>query len=187
MAMPDATEDRQLRERIRRIDTLLQEVERFKDPQVQAKTREIVQCLMDMHGAVLERMLERIASSQQNGTDLIDSLAQDELVASLMLLYGQHPLDLETRVLKALDKCRPYLHSHGGNVELIGVEEGIVRLRLQGSCHGCPSSAMTLRSTIEEAIAEQAPDAVSIQVEGETPAPKEEAHPGHLALTILSR
>ncbi|MGA2585032.1 MAG: NifU family protein [Tepidisphaeraceae bacterium] len=185
--MPDATEDRQLRERIRRIDTLLQEVERFKDPQAQAKTREVVQCLMDMHGAVLERMLERIASSQLSGTDLIDLLAQDDLIAGLLLLYGQHPLDLETRVLKALDKCRPYLHSHGGNVELLGVEDGIVRLRLQGSCHGCPSSAMTLKSTIEEAITEQAPDAASIQVEGESPSAKEAVHPGHVALTVLSR
>src|ERR1700733_11482638 len=165
--MPDANADRQLREKIRRIDSLLQEVERFKDPQARTQTRQIVQCLMDMHGAVFERMLDHVASSEQSGTTLIDSLAQDELVGSLLLLYGLHPLDLETRVRQALEKVRPYLHSHGGNVELLGVEEGIVRLRLQGSCHGCPSSAMTLKSTIEEAILEKAPDAAAIEVEGE--------------------
>ena len=100
-------------------------------------------------------MLEHVTSSPLSGTALIDSLASDDLVASVMLLYGLHPLDLETRVLQALEQVRPYLRSHGGNVELLGVEEGVIRLRLQGSCHGCPSSAQTLKSTIEEAIAEK--------------------------------
>ena len=58
----------------------------------------------------------------------------------------------------ALDEVRPYLASHGGDVELLGVEDGVVRLRLEGSCNGCPSSAMTLKLAIEEAIARAAPD-----------------------------
>jgi Fe-S cluster biogenesis protein NfuA len=61
---------------------------------------------------------------------------------------------------------KPYLHSHGGNVELLGIEEGVVRLRLHGSCHGCPSSSATLKNTIEEAIMEKAPDVAGIRVEG---------------------
>jgi len=185
--MPEVTEERQLRERMHRIDALLQEVEGFKDPKVQAKTREIVQGLMDLHGTVLERMLDHVAASQQAGTELIDSLAQDDLIASLLLLYGLHPLDLQTRVREALDKVRPYLHSHGGNVELLSVEDGVVRLRLQGSCHGCPSSAATLKSTIEEAITEKAPDAAAIEVEGETAEPIEkDAGHSHLALPVLA-
>jgi Fe-S cluster biogenesis protein NfuA len=165
--MPVSTEDRQLHDRIRRVESLVQEVEQFKDPQVRSRTREIVQALMDLHGAGLEKIFAQIASTGDAGLALIDSLAEDELVASLLLLYGLHPLDLEARVNQALVKVRPYLASHGGNVELLGVEEGVVRLRLQGSCHGCPSSAMTLKQTIEEAIMEKAPDAVGIEVEGE--------------------
>ena len=76
-------------------------------------------------------------------------------MGGLLLLHGLHPLDLEARVRQALDKVRPYLRSHGGNVELLGVDEGVVRLRLEGSCHGCPSSAATMRQTIEEAILRQ--------------------------------
>jgi len=92
-------------------------------------------------------------------------------VGSLLLLYGLHPVDLETRVRGALEKTRPYLRSHGGNVELVDVDEsGAVRLRLQGSCHGCPSSAMTLKLAIEQAIHDAAPDVTSISVEGQTDA-----------------
>ena len=162
-----SSDDRQLRERLRRMEGLLQDVEQFKDPQARAKTKEAVQVLMDLHGTALERMLDLIASTEDAGLALIDSLAKDDLVSSLLLLYGLHPVDLETRVRRALEKVRPYLHSHGGNVELLGIPDGVVHLRLQGSCHGCPSSAMTLKTTIEEAIMEMAPDAAGIEVEGE--------------------
>jgi Fe-S cluster biogenesis protein NfuA len=165
--MAASTEDRQLHARIRRVESLLQEVEQFKDPQMRSRTREIVQVLMDLHGAGLEKILTHLASTGDAGLALIDSLAEDELVASLLLLYGLHPLGLESRVNQALVKVRPYLASHGGNVELLGIEEGVIRLRLQGSCHGCPSSAVTLKQTIEEAIMEKAPDAAGIEVEGE--------------------
>ena len=87
-------------------------------------------------------------------------------MSSLLLLYGLHPLDLEARVQQALEKVRPLLRSHGGNVELLGIADGVVRLRMLGSCHGCPSSAMTLKNAIEEAIYAAAPDATAIEVEG---------------------
>jgi Fe-S cluster biogenesis protein NfuA len=76
-------------------------------------------------------------------------------------------------VSQALDKARPLLKSHGGNVELINLDGGVVRLRLQGSCHGCPSSSATLKNAIEEAIYSLAPDVNGIEVEGEIePAPQ---------------
>ncbi len=134
-------------------------------PKVRAQTKEIIQGILDLHGAGLEKILEHLAGTGDAGLIVIDSLAQDDLVGSLLLLYGLHPLDLETRVRQALEKARPGLHSHGGNVELLGVDGGVVRLRMQGSCNGCPSSAVTLKSTIEEAIYEKAPDVVAIELE----------------------
>ena len=89
----------------------------------------------------------------------------------MLLLYDLHPVDIETRVLAALEQVRPYLKSHGGNVEFLGLAEGVVHLRLEGHCHGCPSSTATLRTTIEKAIYEAAPDVAGIEVEGLTPAP----------------
>jgi Fe-S cluster biogenesis protein NfuA len=179
-------DDRELRGRLQRVNELLLEAEGHADSVARARIGEIVQALMEFHGAGLERMLGQIASTGDAGQQLIDSLARDELVASLLLLYGLHPLDLETRVREALEKVRPYLHSHGGNVELLGVDEAVVRLRLQGSCHGCPSSSMTLKQTIEEAIHEKAPDVMGIEVEGETIQPPIAAEANRVALPILA-
>src|SRR5215208_3725859 len=89
-----------------------------------------------------------------------------------VLLDGLHPLDVETRVVRALEEVRPYLQSHGGNVELLGVEGGVARLRMQGSCSGCPSSTMTLKLAIEEAIQKTAPDLEGIEAEGVVEEPK---------------
>jgi Fe-S cluster biogenesis protein NfuA len=110
-------------------------------------------------------MLETIADAGEQGMEIIDKLAADKLVASLLLLYGLHPLDLETRVVQALDKVRPYLQSHGGSVELLGVEGGVLRLRLQGGGQGCGSSGEALKLALEEAIYEAAPDLAELRVE----------------------
>jgi Fe-S cluster biogenesis protein NfuA len=166
--MSGSHDDREFRKRMGRLETLLHEVERFPDPKAQSHTREIVQAVMDLHGAGLERMLEKIAEVGAAGLATIDSLARDDLVGSLFLLYGLHPLNTETRVRQALDKVRTYLRSHGGAVELLGVAGGVVRLRMQGSCDGCPSSAATLEQTIEEAIYAKAPEVTAIEVEGGT-------------------
>ena len=158
--------DNDFRERIGQITTLIDDIQKLPDLRVRKQVQEIVQRLLDLHGAAFERVLDQIASTGPPGLELIDSLAADELVGSLLLLYGLHPQDLETRVREALEKVRPLLRSHGGNVELLGVTEGTVRLRLQGSCHGCPSSAMTLKLAIEEAISHAAPDATALEVDG---------------------
>ena len=98
------------------------------------------------------------------GGQIIDNFGRDELVGSLLLLYGLHPLPLEERVIQALDNVRPYLRSHGGNVELLSVTDGVVRLRLAGS--GCASTAATLKLAIEGAVYDAAPDMTALEVEG---------------------
>lgn len=140
---------------LERIEGLLGKVEACPDPAMRETARELVRELLDFHRAGLERMVE-LATSEQ--------LATDPKVAPLLLLHGLHPEAMEKRVERALEKVRPYLESHGGSVELVGVEEGRVRLRLQGSCDGCPSSAATLKGAIEEAVVAAAPDAAGIEV-----------------------
>lgn len=153
-------------QRLRKIESLVRTIESSADPNVRASVIELMQSLMDWHGGGFERMMEIVFDSGPDGSRIIDRFAEDELVESLLLLYGLHPDDLETRVMRALDKVRPYLKSHGGNVELLGITDGLLRLRLQGSCNGCASSAMTLKQAIEEAIYEVAPDVVGLEVEG---------------------
>ena len=94
-------------------------------------------------------------------------MAGDELVQNLLLLHGVHPVDMQTRVLGALEKTRPYLRSHGERRARRRGRRRTVRLRMQGSCHGCPSSALTLKLAIEKAIQEAAPDVTAIVVEDE--------------------
>jgi Fe-S cluster biogenesis protein NfuA len=159
-------EDRDFHRRLERLETLLQEVEELADHRDRDRVRQIVQTVLDLHGIGLERIFAQIASQGESGLALVENLAHDDLVGNLLLLHGLHPLDLKTRVRQALEKVRPYLRSHGGNVELLAVEEGVVRLRMVGSCEGCPSSAMTLKLAIEAAIHEMAPDVAAIEVEG---------------------
>jgi Fe-S cluster biogenesis protein NfuA len=153
------------------IDALLQKSESLSDPSAKKLLEETIRALMDLHGAALSRIMERISESDQ-GQTLIDSLAEDSVINSLLLVYSLHPQSLEERVGSALDSVRPYLASHGGSVELLGIsDEGAVHLRMQGSCHGCPSSEVTLKTSIEKAVFEKAPDVVAIHVEGEDPMP----------------
>ena len=149
------------------IEALLQRIEKANDPAMSAMAKDLVQRLMQFHGESIERMLEIIPQDSPSQSTIIDALGQDPLVRSLLLLYGLHPDGFEARVLQALEKTRPYLKSHGGNVSLIGVDEaGAVTLRLEGSCHGCASSSATLKLAVEEAIYEAAPDVTAIHVEG---------------------
>lgn len=181
---PDA---REFQSRLQRLEVLLQEVERFADPSAQAHTREIVQAVLDLHGTGLERIIHHLENAGPAGAVTLDTCARDDIVAGLLLLHGLHPQDLETRVLQALEQVRPALRAHGGNVELIGVDEGVVRLRLVGSCNGCPSSAVTMKTTIEEAILARAPDVAAVKVENATPPPAAVTHDGRtlIPLTVL--
>jgi Fe-S cluster biogenesis protein NfuA/nitrite reductase/ring-hydroxylating ferredoxin subunit len=154
-----------------RIEKLIQEVAEFPDPSARATTEELVQALLDMYGEGLAHVLELTAQSEASGHALIETFTKDDLLSSLFLLHGLHPLDIETRVARALVEVRPYLKSHGGNVELVKVENSIAFLRLEGSCNGCPSSTITLKLAIEEAIYKAAPDLDELQVEGVTVPP----------------
>lgn len=143
---------------LERVEELLRKIEASPDVALREATRSLVQELLAFHGAALGRVFE-VADRA-----LLERLAEDPKVAPLLLLHGLHPEELGRRVERALEKVRPYLHSHGGNVELVGIEEGLVRLRLEGSCLGCPSSRETLKGSVEEAIAAAAPDAVGVEV-----------------------
>jgi Fe-S cluster biogenesis protein NfuA/nitrite reductase/ring-hydroxylating ferredoxin subunit len=166
-------DDQGLQERVARIETLLGEIETLADPHAKSKAAEMAQVLLELYGEGLARMMEVVAQGEESER-AFKVFAEDELISHLLLLHGLHPLDVETRVVQALEEVRPYLESHGGNVELLGVEGGVARVRMEGSCDGCPSSAVTLKLAIEEAVLKAAPDLEGIEAEGVTepkPAP----------------
>jgi Fe-S cluster biogenesis protein NfuA len=158
--------EKDLRERVQRVGDLVQEIEAIADPALRANTKELVQSLMDLHGAAIERAMEVLADGGEPGMNLIDKLGRDPLVSSLLVLYGLHPEELETRVLEAVDRVKPSLGKQGCEVEVLGLSEGVVRLRVQTREHTCGSTARTVRSTLEGAIYDAAPDIVSLTIEG---------------------
>ena len=161
--------DRLARERVARIEELLGELESAPQGPIVAAASEAIALVVELHGEGLARTIELAG-----GTDsrLLSRLAEDELICHLLLLHGLHPRSLEERVSGALEQVRPYLESHGGGVELLYASESEVRLSLRGSCSGCPSSAMTLKLAVEDAIRKAAPEVDRIEAEGATgPAP----------------
>jgi Fe-S cluster biogenesis protein NfuA/nitrite reductase/ring-hydroxylating ferredoxin subunit len=167
-------DDERARERVARVEELLDELEGLGDPQAAAKATELVQALLDLYGEGLARVMEHAAHAGATGFG--EALAGDELVSHLLLLHDLHPMALEERVRGALEEVRPYLDSHGGGVELVAVEDAVVHLRMEGSCDGCPSSAATLKLAIEDAIHRAAPEIEEVRAEGavrDAPAPVE--------------
>jgi Fe-S cluster biogenesis protein NfuA len=149
-----------------RIEALTGELRSLADPHARETAEELVRLLVDFYGEGLARVLEIVYESPGAG-ELFGRFADDPLVASLLLLHGLHPLSVEDRILGALEKVRPHLGSHGGDVRLLGIgEDGVVRLLLEGACHGCPSSAITMKLAVERAIEEAAPEVTRIEVEG---------------------
>ena len=165
------TETSELKKRLARVESLVREADKVADPQLRAQIQELVGFLLEFHGEALAKMVGDVAELGVPGHALIDAWSHDELTSSLLLLYDLHPVDTESRVLAALEQVRPFLNSHGGNVQYLGLADGAVHLRLEGHCHGCPSSTFTLRMRIEKAIYEAAPDVAAIELEGLDDAP----------------
>jgi Fe-S cluster biogenesis protein NfuA len=151
-----------------RIEDALDELHKTADPRTINLAEEILRLVSELYGAGFARAIEL---AQQHAPGVIAAFVEDELVASLLLVHGLHPESLENRVEAALEAVRPFLAQHGGDVELLGLDEerGAVKLRLLGSCDGCPSSASTLQGAVEVAIVEAAPEIVRIVVEDPTP------------------
>jgi len=151
---------------LQNVDRLIAKVQGLADADARAAALELVKTILDFHASGLDRMMELTSAAGETGWTIMDEFGRDVLVSNMLLLHGLNPLDTATRVRDALEKVRPYLQSHGGNVELIEVSGDTVRLRLIGSCNGCPSSSLTLKAAIETSIKELAPEITSIRSEG---------------------
>jgi Fe-S cluster biogenesis protein NfuA len=145
---------------------------RSGDDKAAVAAEELVGLLVGVYGDGLTRIVAILREAGPAGASMLAQLAEDPLVESLLLLHDLHPLDVDTRIQQALDQVRPYLGSHAGGVEYVGVTDGVAHLRLEGSCHGCPSSTVTVRLAIEDAVKNAAPEVTEVAVEGMTePAP----------------
>jgi Fe-S cluster biogenesis protein NfuA/nitrite reductase/ring-hydroxylating ferredoxin subunit len=150
-----------------RIEVVLDELASTGDPSVAEKAEELVSLLVELYGGGLERILQMIADDGDAGQAMLQRLAQDELVQALLIVHGLHPQELDQRIDTALESVRPYMGSHSGGVENLGVDDdGVLHLRLEGNCEGCPSSRVTVQSAIEDAVRKAAPELAGIDVQG---------------------
>ena len=122
--------------------------------------------MMELYGEGLARIFDAIDEAGEDGARIRAQLVDDGVVASLMLIHDLYPVALETRVEEALASVRPYLESHGGNVELLGRRRRRRAHQPPGPLQGCPASAATLELAIKQAIDEAAPDLLGLEVEG---------------------
>ena len=154
----------------RRIQEIVGQIDAMQNPAARALMQECMESVLGFYGDGVARMLEVVKRSGIGGQKAYDDLIHDKIVSGLLLIHGLHPLDLEARLRESLNKVRPYMESHGGNVELLSLENDFARLRLQGSCKTCPSSAVTLELAVRHAIEEACPDLAGFEVEGATAA-----------------
>jgi len=150
----------------RRIQELVGEIDALPDTPARALMQECMTSLLGFYGDGLERMLQVVKRAGVGGQKVYDDLIHDRVVSGLLLIHGLHPVDIETRLREAIEKIRPYMQSHGGNVEVLSLEGDYARLRLEGACKTCPSSAVTLELAVRHAIEEACPDLLGFDVEG---------------------
>lgn len=165
-----------------RVQTLTAEVDELSDARAREVAQDLLSAVIAMYGDGLRRIIEVIEGSGQAAETILDQLAEDGAVASLLLIHDLYPVSLEERVTEALDTVRPYMESHGGNVELLGIDAGVARIALRGSCNGCAASRATLELAIKQALEEHAPDLGGLEVEGVV---AEAVAPGLFELPVL--
>jgi len=151
---------------VERVQELQAALESSSDSATRELAGELVSAVVQLYGAGLGRILEMLVAAGADGERIAASLADDPLVATLLLIHDLHPVPLEQRVQTALDSVRPYMESHGGNVELLSLEHGVARIHLRGSCSDCSASSVTLELAIKQALEEMAPDLEGLEVEG---------------------
>ena len=156
-------EQEQLQQVSGQIEDLVRRIEGISDPAVKANATALVQSLLNIHARAFERVIEIVQQQDGAGRGIVNQMAADGLVGSLLLLYRLHPDPFELRLNRAIAGVRKAAALQGADVELIGVEKDVVHIRLSGAAHGC--GAGNLRKAIENAIYEAVPEIGGVQVE----------------------
>ncbi len=151
-----------------RVDALVRELEEHPDAEAREKALELLRTVLNLYGEVLRRIL-RIVQSRPPGEQVVGQLIvrqmmEDPAISSALMIHGLYPVELKVRVATALDQVRPYLHSHGGDAQLLEVENGVAKVRLVRPRHDGSSSIVPMRLPIEKALLEAAPDLSGIEV-----------------------
>jgi Fe-S cluster biogenesis protein NfuA len=156
----------------KRLQQLLEQIQSQPNPAARVLLQECLQSLLAFYGDGLSRILGHVQGKGADGQEILKRFLQDQTVSGLLLIHGLHPVSLEKRLQDAFEKVRPYMQSHGGNIELLSLENDIARVKLEGTCKTCPSSTVTLELAVRRAVEEACPDLLGFEVvnaNGENP------------------
>lgn len=172
---PERSEELDLDEAFAHMGALIGEIQETAEPQTAEKVFELLDWLDGFHREAVTRIVGLLPF------DALQGLMDDPVVQRLVDTYSddedEEPEDVAASLEEALDEIRPYLHSHGGEMEVLAVSGGVVKMRLMGSCDGCPSSTVTLTQGVEKILKERWPGFRKIEVEGvEEPKPEPKLH-----------
>ena len=160
--------DEEFQKLAERVDVLARELEEHPDPEAREKALELLQTVLSLYGEALRRILHIVQSrpsgEQVVGQLIVSQMMMDPAVSSVLMIHGLYPVELKVRVATALDQVLPYLHAHGGDAQLLGVENGVAKVRLIRPHHDGSSSMTPMRLPIEKAVLEAAPDLAGIEV-----------------------
>lgn len=133
----------------------------------ESELRDTVLELLDYLEAWHREGLTRLVTSLS--PEALDSAREDPVVTHLLDTYLAEDVegDASDLIEEALEEIRPYVHSHGGEMELVDIEGGVVTLSLMGACDGCPSSMVTLTQGVEQILRDRWPDFRALKVAGE--------------------
>lgn len=148
----------ELEDLLDRMEKRLEEIEQLDEP-AQTIVFDLLDGVDALHRLALRHLAEGVDAAQ-----LRRVRDADPAVEWLLSAYGVG-VDQRAAAQAALESVRPYIHSHGGEVEVLDVDDGRVRVRMSGSCSGCSASAITLTEGVEEALREGFPGFVALVVE----------------------
>ena len=155
----------EFQERTEHISQLVERVNEIADVDARTTALELLQSVMDLHGAGLSRAVEVLADSGESGRNSLAKLSADPLLCGLMVLYGIHPVPLKERVSRAVEELAPQLRKRSATAELVAVDDVVVRVKATTGGSGCGASADEVKQMVEQAILEAAPE-VEILLEG---------------------
>jgi Fe-S cluster biogenesis protein NfuA len=157
----------EFQKRAEKVEQLVDRVNTLDDPTARETALELMQSVMDLHGASLTRMVE-ILNSTEAGRAALSQLHRDPLICGLLVLYGVHPLTLEERVKNAIERVGPQLRKQNATAELLGITDSVVRVKMERSGNGCGSSPDGLKQVVEQGIREVAPEVIEVIAEDAT-------------------
>ena len=161
------TETSALGQCLRRLESLIESLDRVQDANARSAARALLETALDLHGLALARILT-ICQGFENGDDVIRSLIDDEYVAAIALLHGLHPQEAEARLRRKIATMRPHWGVRGFRVDLISVDRTSARVRVDFADDDARQNegGLKLKRELEDLFAEAAPDLDSVVIDG---------------------